>query len=160
MKRYRFEAALQRSHGWGAFVIFPHSTEQEFGIKGRVPVQALFGGIPYTGSLMPSGAGYHFLGVTKAIREQLGKAAGDLIRVELWKDELPRSVELPEGFVNLLKKEKLSAAFEALSFTRRKEYRNYINSAKREDTRMRRTNKAIELLRAEMTASKAKGRSR
>ena len=56
MKRYRFEAAIQRSTGWGAFVLFPHDVQAEFHIKGRVPVQALFGGLPYSGSLMPSAA--------------------------------------------------------------------------------------------------------
>jgi len=155
MKRYRFEAAIQPSRGWGAFVIFPHSTLQEFGIKGRVPVQALFGGIPYTGSLMPSGSGFHFLGVRKSIRDQLGKEPGDLVRVELWKDELPRSVDLPEIFVSLLKKEKLFAAFETLSFTRRKEYRNYITTPKREETRGRRMARALELLRAETATRQA-----
>jgi hypothetical protein len=149
MKRYRFEAALQRSTGWGAFVFFPHDTQKEFGIKGRVPVQALLGGLPYTGSLMPCGTAYHFLGVPKAIREKLGKEPGELIKVELWKDDAPRIVELPEEFIQLLRKEKLLEEFEGLSLTRRKEYRNWITSAKREDTRLRRIAKAIDLLKTE-----------
>jgi hypothetical protein len=149
MKRYRFEAAIQRSTGWGAFVHFPHDTAAEFQRKGRVPVQALLGGLPYTGSLMPSAAGYHRLSVPREICAQLGKGPGDLIRVELWKDDSPRTVEMPEEFVRLLRKQRLLAKFEALSITRRKEYRNWFLSAKREDTRSRRMVRALAILREE-----------
>jgi hypothetical protein len=153
MKRYRFEAAIQRSTGWGAYVFFPHDTQAEFGIKGKVPVQALLGNLPYTGSLMPWRNQYHFLGVPKAIREQLGKQPGDLIQVELWKDDAPRTVDIPEDFAKLLRKNKLLTDFEKLTITRRKEYRNWITSAKREDTRQRRQLKAIDLLRKERKTS-------
>ena len=149
MKRYKFTAAIQRSKGWGAYVIFPHDTQKEFGIKGRVPVQALLGGLPYTGSLMTSGTAYHLLAVPQAIREELAKEPGDLINVELWKDDSPRTLELPEDFLKLLKQEKALADFETLSVTRRKEYRNWITSAKKEETRQRRLLKAIDLLKAE-----------
>src|ERR1700761_5093372 len=149
MKRNRFEAAVQRSTGWGAFVLFPHDTMAEFHIKGRVAVQALLGGLPYTGSLMPSAAGYHRLSVPREICGRLGKSPGDLIRVELWKDDAPRTVEMPEEFVRLLRKERLLAKFEALTITRRKEYRNWILSAKRNETRSRRMVRALAILREE-----------
>ncbi len=149
MRRYRFEAAIQRSTGWGAFVLFPHDAEAEFHRKGRVPVQALLGGVPYTGSLMPSTAGYHRLSVPREICAQLEKAPGDLIKVELWRDDSPRTVELPEAFVRLLRTERLLAKFEALSMTRRKEYRNWILSAKRDETRSRRMVRALVFLRKE-----------
>ena len=108
MKRYKFSAIIQRSSGWGAFVIFPHNVLQEFGIKGRVPVQALLDKIPYTGSLMTCGTPYHLLAVPKNIREKLGKEPGDPIAVEVWKDDAPRTIEQPEDFVKLLKKKSFS----------------------------------------------------
>jgi len=149
MKRYRFEAAIQRSTGWGAFVLFPHDTVAEFHRKGRVPVQALFGGLPYTGSLMPTAAGYHRLSVPREICAQLEKTPGDLVRVELWQDESPRTVEMPQEFVRMLRKERLLKKFEALSITRRKEYRNWILSVKRDETRSRRMVRALDFLRKE-----------
>ncbi|MES2390850.1 MAG: YdeI/OmpD-associated family protein [Acidobacteriota bacterium] len=148
MKRYKFTAAIQRSSGWGAYVIFPHNVQQEFGRKGRIPVQAKLDGLPYTGSLMTCGTEYHLLAVPKDIREQLSKEPGDLIRIELHEDTEPRTVEQPADFHALLKKEKLIAAFEKLSMTRRKEYRNWLTSAKREDTRQRRLLKAIAILKS------------
>ena len=149
MRRYRFEAAIQRSIGWGAYVLFPHSTYEEFGIKGRVPVHAKLGGLPYVGSLMPSAARYHRLAIPKPICEALGKAPGDSIRIELWQDDTPRTVELPEEFTRLLRGEDLLEDFERLTVTRRKEYRNWITSAMRGTTRLRRMTKAIDLLKAE-----------
>ena len=153
MKRYKFTAAIQRSTGWGAYVIVPHNVPQEFGRKGRIPVQAKLDGLPYAGSLMPSGTEYHLLAVPKDIRAQLGKEPGDLIRVELCEDATPRTVELPADFMTLLRKEKLLASFEQLSMTRRKEYRNWLSTAKREDTRQRRMVKAVEWLRRELPSS-------
>ena len=149
MKRYRFEAAIQRSTGWGAFVLFPHDTVVEFHRKGRVPVKALFGGLAYTGSLMPSAAGYHRISVPREICVQLGKVPGDLIDVVLWQDDSPRTIEMPVEFVRLLRKERLVTKFEALSITRRKEYRNWILSAKRAKTRSRRLLKAMAILKEE-----------
>ena len=149
MKRYRFEAAVQRSQGWGAFVLFPHDVSREFGSPGRVPVQARFHGIPYTGSLMPRGDGHHRLSVPRTVLATLAKSPGELLKIELWKDDTPRTVELPEDFQTLLHQGHLSAAFAALTLTRRKEYRNWITSAKRPETRQRRMTKALELLRAE-----------
>ena len=160
MKRYRFEAAIQRSTGWGAFVLFPHDTTVEFHRKGRVPVQARFEAFAYTGSLMPSASGYHRLSVPREICTQLGKEPGDLIRVEVWQDEAPRTVEMPEEFVRLLRKERLLAKFEGLSLTRRKEYRNWILTAKRDETRSRRMVKAMAILRKEGEPRNAASRPR
>src|ERR1700689_4225454 len=112
MKRYKFSAIIQRSSGWGAFVIFPHDTQKEFGIKGRVPVCALLDKLPYSGSLMTCGTPFQPLAVPKDIRAKLGKEPGDPITVELWKDDAPRTVEQPPDFIKLLKKEKLLPAFE------------------------------------------------
>ena len=154
MKRYKFSAIIQRSSGWGAFVIFPYDVQKEFGIKGRVPVQARLDKLPYTGSLMTCGTPYHLLAIPKDIREKLGKEPGDPITIELWKDDAPRTVEIPEDFLRLLKKEKLLEKFEKLSITRRKEYRNYLITPKKEETRLRRLTKAIEWLKQEKIPAK------
>jgi len=148
-KRYKFSAIIQRSSGWGAFVIFPYDVPTEFGIKGRIPVQATLDKLPYTGSLMTCGTPQHLLAVPKDIRAKLNKEPGDPIAVELWKDDDPRTVELPPEFIKLLKKEKLLEHFEKLSMTRRKEYRNWLAAAKKEETRQRRLAKAIEILKQE-----------
>lgn len=147
MKRYRFTAKIQAGAGGGAFVLFPFDTEKEFATKGKVPVKATVGGVPYTGSLMTCGASQHMLAVVKAIREEIGKRPGDVIDVEVWKDEGPRELEIPAALEKALKKEGLVTFFEGLSPTHRKEYCRWVSEAKREETRAMRLEKAVEMLR-------------
>jgi len=148
MKKYKFTAKIEPGPGGGSFVIFPFDAEKEFGAKGRVPVKATFDSVPYAGSLMRCGAQQHMLGILKSIREQIGKQPGDKIEVVLWQDEGERTVEVPPTFAALLKKEKLLPVFEKLSFTHRKEYCRWISEAKKEETRIRRLDKAVEMLRS------------
>ena len=147
MKKFKFNAKIQAADGGGAFVLFPYDVEKEFGIKGKVPVKAAFNGVAYTGSLMKYGYPQHVLGLAKAIREQIGKQPGDIVAVELWKDEEERKLEVPADLERMLKKEGLVSFFEKLSYTHRKEYCRWITEAKKEETRQSRLAKAIEMLR-------------
>jgi uncharacterized protein YdeI (YjbR/CyaY-like superfamily) len=54
---------------------------------------------------------------------------------------------VPAQFENLMKREGLLPAFEKLSYTHRKEYCRWITDAKKEGTRSRRLEKAIEMLK-------------
>ena len=147
MKKYKFKAKIEAGDGGGAYVLFPYDTVKEFGTKGRVSVKVTFGGLPYTGSLMKYGHPLHSLGMPKAIREQAGKGPGDTIEVVVWKDEQVRTVEVPPQFENLMKKEGLLPVFKKLSYTHRKEYCRWIAEAKKEETRLKRLEKAIEMLK-------------
>ena len=147
MKKYKFKAKIEGGDGGGAWILFPHDTEKEFGTKGKVPVKATFNGVPYAGSLIKYGHPQHMLGVLKAIREQIGKQPGDIIDVELWKDEAPRVLEIPAAFKTAMKKEGVLETFEKLSYIHRKEYCRWITEAKKEETRTARLTKAIEMLR-------------
>lgn len=149
MKKYSFTATIEAASvgSGGACILFPHDVEKEFGTKGRVPVHATFDGIPYTGSLIKYGKPQHMLGILKSVREQIGKGPGDKVKVELWKDEAVRTVEIPDDFAGLLKKEKLLPVFEKLSYTHRKEYVRWITEAKKAETRTARLSKSIAMLR-------------
>jgi hypothetical protein len=150
MKKYSFTATIQAAPvgSGGAFVSFPYDVEKEFATKGRVAVHATFDGVPYTGSLMQCGGPHHMLGILKSVREQLGKALGDRVSVVVWKDDAVRTVEVPADFDALLKKEKLRDGFDGLSYTHRKEYCRWITEARKEETRVRRLAKSVEMLRS------------
>jgi len=148
MKKYKFTAQILAGDGGGAGVLFPFDTQTEFGTKGRVPIHATFNGVPYTGSLIKYGFPQHTLHLPKAIREQLGKAPGDTIDAVVWKDDSERILEVPEPFMKLMKKEGLLPFFESLSYTHRKEYCRWIAEAKKEETRARRLDKAVEMLKS------------
>lgn len=147
MKIYKFKARIESASGGGACVFFPYDVEKEFGTRGRVPVKATFDGVPYTGSMIKYGAPQHMLGILKNIREQIGKAPGDVIEVTVERDDAKRTVEVPPDFEKLLKEEEVRAAFDKLSYTHQKEYVRWVTTAKREETRARRIAKSVELLR-------------
>src|SRR6478752_6968010 len=148
MKKFKFTARIESAGGGGAYVLFPFDTEKEFGTKARVPVKVSFNGVAYTGSLVKYGHPQHMLPILKNIREQIGKGLGEMVDVILERDGAVRTVEVPAPFAALLKKEKLLAGFEKLSFTHRKEYCRWVGEARKEETRKARMTKAIDMLRS------------
>jgi hypothetical protein len=150
MKKYKFQAHLESAGGGGVCVFFPYDVEKEFGTKGRVPVKVTFDGVPYSGSMVKYGKPQHMLGVLKAIREQIGKGPGDTVTVELWKDEDVRTVDVPPTFQAAMKKQGVIRFFEDLSYTHRKEYCRWIADAKKEETRTKRVEKAVEMLKSKV----------
>jgi hypothetical protein len=147
-KKFKFTAKIEPARGGGSFVFFPYDTEKEFGTRGRVLIKATVGGIAYTGSLVKYGHPQHMLHVKKSTREELGKKPGDTIDVVVWKDEDLRVLEVPEALARVMKKERLREFFDSLSYTHRKEYCRWIAEAKKEETRARRLEKAVEMMRA------------
>jgi hypothetical protein len=149
MKQYKFNAKIHTagSGTGGACVFFPYDVQKEFGTGGRVPVKVTFDGVPYTGSMIKYGAPQHMLPILKAIREKIGKGLGETVAVVVWKDDARRVLTIPAAFKSLLKKEGLLAGFEKLSFTHRKEYVRWIEEAKKEETRQRRLEKAVAMLK-------------
>ena len=128
------------------FVEFPFDVKEFFGKKGKLKVKAVFDGkVLYRGSLFNMGCKCHVLGITKDIRKQLNKTFGDQVQVEIEKDFEEREVTVPEDVSLLLNKNpKAKGYYEGLSFTDRKEYMNWIETAKKQDTREKRLKLFIE----------------
>jgi hypothetical protein len=78
-----FDAEIERPDQPGAYVTFPFSAMDKYGVRARVPVTVRFDdSVDYTGSLAPYG-GKHRLGVRKDILASLGKTHGDTLHVEV-----------------------------------------------------------------------------
>ncbi len=161
MKTYKFKARIESATvgSGGACIYFPYDVEKEFGTKGRVPVKATFDGVPYSGSLVKYGAPQHMLGILKAVREQINKGPGDTVDVTIEKDEAERTVDVPAEFEKLMKREKVWAVFDKLSYTHKKEYVRWIQEAKRDETRANRITKSLEMLRSGIKTPDAGSRS-
>lgn len=127
-------------------ITVPFDVEAVFGAK-RVPVKATVNGAVYRGSVVRMG-GRYVLGIPKAFRDVAGIAAGDNIVVTLERDAEERVVEVPRDLAAELKKHGLRDAFDAMSYTHRKEHVRAIEEAKAAETRMRRIAKAIEMVAA------------
>ena len=136
--------------GGGTLIPIPKEVAAKLGgLKGMPKVQAVIAGTPYRGSLMPMGDGTYCLGVLKSIQEAAGVGQGDTIAVELELDTAPRTVAMPADLAKAIKGDKkAAAAWEALSYTNKKEMALGIDGAKRPETRERRLAQAIESLRS------------
>ena len=92
--------------------------------------------------------GVYFIGFNRELRARAGIELGDKVTVELAPDDQPRVVEVPPALASALSgDDRAKAAFDALSYTHRREYAKWIAEARREDTRERRVGKAVEMLR-------------
>ncbi len=145
-KTYTFEAIIHEATLGGACVFFPYDTEAEFGTAAAIPVQATIDDIPYRGSLTRYGQPQHMLHILKSIREQLGKGPGDTVQVTLTRDTEPRTVDVPADLTERMQHAGVLEFFNSLSYTHRREYTRWITEAKREETRLRRLAKSIDML--------------
>lgn len=130
------------------YICFPYNVKEIFGTGGRIPVKAKFDGEPYTGSLAPMGKELgHVLILVKAIRIKIGKKEGDTVSVEISEDKSERTVEIPPDFkIALSKNKSVKETFDKMPYTHKKEYAVYILEAKKPETKMRRIQKAIEMI--------------
>ena len=98
--------------------------------------------------------GEFLLGLNREVREGAGVRAGDDVEVAVELDTAPREVEVPEALAAALAaRPDAAAAFERMAFTHRKEYARWVAEAKREETRERRVQQAVEMIQARKTLS-------
>jgi hypothetical protein len=143
----RFTATLERNERGGTTAEIPFDVAAAFGSV-RAPVLATINGFTFRTRTMRYG-GVYLLGLNREAREGAGVDAGDTVTVALELDEAPREVDVPRELVRALETEpELRSFFDSLSYTHRREYARWIAEAKRDETRRRRLERALDLLRA------------
>lgn len=104
----------------------------------KPPVRVNLRGYTYRSTVAAYGDVF-MLPLSAEHREATGVKAGDQVEVTLELDTEPRTVEVPEDLAAALaEKPGATAAFEALSYSVRKEYVRQVESAKAQETRNRR----------------------
>ncbi len=140
-----FEVVLEKHENMEATgITIPFDVEKVFGAK-RVPVKVSINGAEYRSTIMKMG-GKYMMAVPKVFREAAEIKAGELVTVTMEKDTEKRAVEVPKDLAEALKKADLTDVFAKMSFTHQKEYVNAVKDAKKEETRIRRIEKTIEML--------------
>jgi hypothetical protein len=128
-------------------VVVPGDPKAEFG-GARAPVAGTVNGTPFRGRLMVY-AGVTYLGFRKEIRDAAGGIEqGDEVELVIERDDAPREVDVPAALASALEEAPdAKGVFDSLAFTHRKEYAQWIAEAKREETRARRVERALAMLR-------------
>src|SRR5260221_12283268 len=117
----------------------------------RFPVVATVNGYNWRTSVARMG-GEFLIGLGREVRHGVGVEAGDLVDVAVELDAAPRDVEVPEALAEALATDpQAKATFDAMAFTHRKEYARWVAEAKREETRQRRVQQALEMIRSGKT---------
>jgi hypothetical protein len=115
--------------------------------KARPAVVATLGTYAFRTTVMVYG-GKSYVGVRKSHREAGKLAPGQSVSVVIELDDAPRTVAPPKELASAMKKDaKARAAWNALSFTHKREHAEAIEDAKKPETRARRVEKAIAMLK-------------
>ena len=148
MKKLEFKVKLESVEGMEAAALNPPFKVQEvFGTKARVPVRGTINGFPFRSSLMPMG-GCHMMVVNRTMRAGAGVKAGDTVSVVMERDDSPRTVDPPAVLKKEMAKSKAAReSWEERSFTHKKEMARWILEAKREETRDRRLQEVVDILK-------------
>jgi hypothetical protein len=144
----RFRAILGGEEGEAPTVELPFDAKERFG-RARAPVRGTVNGADYRTTVAIYG-GVQLIGFRRELRERAGIEIGDEVEVTIELDDEPRTVELPPALAKALAADDSArATFDALSYSHRREYAEWVAEAKREETRERRAAQTLERLRAD-----------
>jgi hypothetical protein len=142
-----FTVELERVQKTATMFRVPFDLMEAFG-RARPPVKVTIRG--HTWRTTPGvydGVGH--VVVNRAVKAATGVDAGDRVRVTMDVDTEPRTVRLPADLrAALAADEAAKQAFAGMSFTHRREYVEWVEEAKRPDTRARRVAATVERVRA------------
>ncbi len=138
------EKAAEANHCW---VTLPFDPKEQFG-KVRAPVVVTIGRYAFRTTIFSMG-GRYLIGIRKEHRDAAGVKAGDTLSITVAPDTAPRTVTPPPDLKKALKGSTAAqAVWETLSYTHKREYVEWIEEAKKPETRLRRLEKTIEQLLA------------
>ncbi len=146
MSELRLHTTLE-GRGPAAAIILTDEQVASFGAGKAFPVAVTIDGRTARLRLARMG-GQNLIGFSKAVRADLGVEIGQEVDAVIAVDTAERAVEVPPALADALDADPgLRAAFDALSYSTRKEHARSVAEAKQDATRDRRVEKIVESLR-------------
>ena len=143
----KFASVVELGGKTATGIVVPEEVVTALGSGKRPAVKVTVHAHTYRTTVAPMG-GRYFVPLSAENREAAGVAAGDEVEVSLELDTAPREVELPPDLAAALEAEPEAARFfESLPPSHRKEHVRAIEEAKKPETRARRLDKALSMLR-------------
>ncbi len=141
-----FRTSLFQSGGTTTGIIVPPEIVEGLGAGKKTRVVVVLNGFTYRSSIAVMGGDF-MIPVSAEIRASAKVAGGDDITVQVSVDTEERKVEIPADFQALLDSHPAALAkFQALSYSNQKRHVLSIESAKTQETRQKRLEKAMQEL--------------
>lgn len=149
--RIRCEATLLRpatpkNAGW-SFLVLPAAASAKLPTRGMSSVEGTLAGRPFRATLAPDGQGSHWLRVERALREAAGAEVGDTVALEFGPTATALEPPLPPDLRKALAAApEAQARWSGLTTVQRRDWIQWLDSAKKAETRARRVASACERL--------------
>jgi len=143
----KFRATLITAGKTATGIEVPAKVVEGLGSSKKPKVQVVIKGYTYRTSIAVMG-GKFMLPVSAEVRKNAGMAGGDTVEIEVTLDTAPREVEVPADFaVALARDAEARRSVEAMPYSHKLRHVLAIEGAKAAETRARRIDKAIVMLR-------------
>jgi hypothetical protein len=141
----RFESTVELGGKTATGIPVPDEVVAGLGGSKRPPVTISLNGHTYRTTAVRMG-GRFLVPLSAEHREAAGVAAGDPVTVDIELDSAPREVALPADLEAAMD-DAARTAYDALSYTHRKEWVRWVEEAKKPETRATRVEKTVAGLR-------------
>jgi hypothetical protein len=149
MAKIQFTGKLTAEGPNGAWVFMevPKEASEKLGSRGRVSVVGSINGFAIRTSALPTGRGTHQLAVNKAVQAGAKAKPGERVKVVLELDTKERVVKVPADVTKAISaKPPVKALWATLTPRCREEWVQWIEEAKKPETRSRRIDVTVERL--------------
>ena len=148
-KKFKVRLESVGPRGAWVYIRIPFNVEEAFGSRARVSVRGTINGFAFRSSVFPDGRGSHTMMVNKTMQAGAEAKPDEFVRLVMVPDRAPRTVSVPADLRRTLASQpRARAAFQKLSWSRKKEYIDWITNAKKAETRAARLKKSLRLLLA------------
>ncbi|QDH71815.1 YdeI/OmpD-associated family protein [Marilutibacter alkalisoli] len=149
--KIRFKAKLLRpatpKNATWAFFVLPKDASAKLPARGMTTVDGTLDGHAFQATLEPDGQGSHWLKVTKAMREAAGASIGDTLTLEMTPAEKQAEPSVPADLRKALAADPAAKAlWSEITTVARRDWIQWITSAKKAETRERRVASACDML--------------
>ena len=152
--KIRFSAKLLRPAttekvGSWMFLTLPKDASSKLPSRGTTGIEGTINGFPFRATLEPDGQKSHWLRVDRKMREGAGAEAGDVVTLEIAPAAEEPEPKVPADFRKALAAApKARALWSDITPVARRDWIQWITSAKQPETRVRRVNNACSMLSA------------
>lgn len=143
----RFRTTILLAGRTATGIQVPPGVVESLGTSKRPPVRVTINGHTYRSTVAVMG-GVYLVGVSAEQRANTGVSAGDEVDVDIELDTAPREIEVPPDFAAALDGDaEAKRFFDGLSYSNKSRFVISIEGAKTAETRQRRIDKSVAMLR-------------